>query len=149
MRNLTILITLFILIALIVSLITSYIKAPTPTPTPTPAPSPSPLQMPTPTPTMTSAQLSTIELSEPYLLPKSLVNSAFEIYIDGTLWERAEELSDFGPNDQVYVLVEDSEGQSSIRFGDGQHGARLPSHSSKVVATYRSGDDADGDNGDL
>ena len=102
-----------------------------------------------PTPTLTSAQLSTIELSEPYLLPKGLVNGALEIYVDGTLWTRVERLSDFGPNDKVYVVVEDSEGQSSIRFGDGEHGARLPSVSSNVVATYRSGSDADGDNGAL
>ena len=104
----------------------------------------------TTTPTPTSAQLSTIELSEPYLLPKGLVNSALEIYVDdGTLWTRMERLSDFGPNDKVYVVVEDSEGQSSIRFGDGEHGARLPSGSSNVVATYRLGSDADGDNSAL
>ncbi|MFC1847696.1 hypothetical protein ACFLXV_00075 [Chloroflexota bacterium] len=103
----------------------------------------------TPTPTLPSAQLSTTELSEPYLLPQGLVNSELEIYVDGTLWKRVEKLSDFGPNDKIYVVVEDSEGQSSIRFGDGEHGARLSSRSSKVVATYRLGSDADGDNGAL
>jgi hypothetical protein len=104
---------------------------------------------PTPTPTLTSGQLSTIELSEPYLLPKGLVNSTLEIYVDGTLWTRVERLSDFGPNDEVYVVFEDSEGQSSIRFGDGEHGARLPSSSSNVVATYRLSSYADGGNGAL
>ncbi|UCG83395.1 MAG: hypothetical protein JSW38_00805, partial [Dehalococcoidia bacterium] len=71
-----------------------------------------------------------------------------EIYVDGTLWQRVERLADFGPNDKVYVVVEDSAGQSSIRFGDGEHGARLPTRSSKVVAKYRLGNDADGDSGD-
>jgi hypothetical protein len=52
-------------------------------------------------------------------------------------------LSDFGPNDEVYEVVETSDGRSSIRFGDGEHGARLPTRSSKVVAKYRLGSDAD------
>lgn len=95
--------------------------------------------------TLTSAQVSTAELSRTYSLPKGLVNSDLEIYVDGTLWKRVENLSDFGPNDQVYVVVEDSEDQSNIRFGDGKNGARLPSGSSNVVATYPLGRVADGD----
>lgn len=100
---------------------------------------------PAPTPTVTSAQLSTVELSEPYTLPQGLDISALDIYVDCTLWQRVERLSDFGPNDRVYEVVETSDGRSSIRFGDGEHGSRLPSRSSKVAAKYRPGSDAAGD----
>jgi hypothetical protein len=101
----------------------------------------------TPAPARTSAQLSTVELSDAYTLPEGAVISALEVYVDGTLWKRVENLSDFGPNDQVYVVGKDSAGRSSIRFGDGEHGARLPSRNSKVVATYRLSSDAGGDGG--
>lgn len=100
---------------------------------------------PAPTTTVSSAQPSTIELSEPYTLPGGLEISALEIYVDGTLWRRVEKLSDFGPDARVYEVVETSDGGSSIRFGDGEHGARLPSGSSRVVARYRPGGDAGGD----
>jgi competence protein ComEC len=67
MRNLAILIiTLFVLIALVVSLITSYIKAPPPTATPTPTRSPtttpSPSLTPTPTPTTTAGTLPQLQV---------------------------------------------------------------------------------------
>ena len=97
---------------------------------------------PTSIPAPRSPQLSTIELAEPYLLPERVVKVEFEVYVDGVLWNRVEKLSDFGPNDKVYEVVEDSEGRSSIRFGDGEHGSRLPSRSSRVVAIYLLGGDA-------
>ena len=96
----------------------------------------------TPVPTPRIPQLSTIELVEPYLLPERVVKGAFEIYVDGTLWQRVEDLSDFGPNDEVYEVAKDSEGRSYIRFGDGEHGSRLPSRTSWVVAKYLLGGDA-------
>ena len=99
---------------------------------------------PTSTPAPTPGQLSAFELSEPYTLPGGLDIGALEIYVDGTLWQRVERLSDFGPDDRVYEVVETTDGRSSIRFGDGEHGSRLPSRSSKVVAKYRLGRDAGG-----
>jgi beta-lactamase superfamily II metal-dependent hydrolase len=94
--------------------------------------------------TLTSAGISTAEPSSTYRLPKGQAGSKLEVYVGGTLWKRVENLSDFGPNDRVYVVVEDSEGQSNIRFGDGKHGARLPSASNNVAAIYLLGGSADG-----
>jgi hypothetical protein len=99
----------------------------------------------TPTAAPTSAQLSTTGTSDTYSLPTCLADSPFEIYVDGTLWRKVETLSDFGPDDQVYVVTRNSDGSTSIRFGDGEHGSRLPSRSSKVVATYSLARDAGSD----
>lgn len=64
MRNLTILITLLVLIALVVSLIT-YIKAPEPTPTPIPTTTPTPTPNPTTTPTaMSQIQVHYIDVGQ-------------------------------------------------------------------------------------
>ena len=71
-----------------------------------------------------------------YSLPEGPLNSELQIHVDGTLWTRVGDLLDYGPSDRVYVVGQDSEGTSNIRFGDGEHGSRLPSRSSNVVATY-------------
>jgi len=101
----------------------------------------------TPTATPSPAQLSTTGTSDTYSLPDCLADSSFEIYVDGTLWRKVETLSDFGPNDQVYVVTRNSDGSTSIRFGDGEHGSRLPSGSSKVVATCSLARDTGSDTG--
>jgi hypothetical protein len=60
--------------------------------------------------------------------------------IDGVVWTRVDSLVDSGPNDHHYVQSIDPEtGASSLRFGDGTSGARLPDGTGNVTANYRSG----------
>jgi predicted phage baseplate assembly protein len=54
------------------------------------------------------------------------------------LWREVPTLYDAGPADQVYTL-RTTGGQSTVEFGDGRHGARLPTGRENVLATYRSG----------
>jgi predicted phage baseplate assembly protein len=65
--------------------------------------------------------------------------STLEVRVNGIKWR--EEPSFFGttPTDEIYIVRQNSEGESVITFGDGTYGARLPSGVDNVVATYRFG----------
>ncbi|MGH8109150.1 MAG: hypothetical protein ACREO1_10610 [Arenimonas sp.] len=70
---------------------------------------------------------------------------ALDVYVDGILWKRLDTLFNAGPKCQVYIVREDSEGNSVVQFGDGKTGARLPTGSSNVLAGYRVGIGAHGE----
>ncbi|OAN36786.1 baseplate J/gp47 family protein [Mycolicibacterium iranicum] len=61
------------------------------------------------------------------------------VYVDDLLWKRAASLFTAGPTDRVYIVREDSDGNSWVQFGDGKTGSRLPSGVRNVVAVYRTG----------
>jgi len=63
---------------------------------------------------------------------------AIELQIDGEAWHRVASLDDSGPDDRHFVLTTDESGTTTMRFGDGRRGARLPTGADRVVATYRS-----------
>ncbi len=58
---------------------------------------------------------------------------------DGVRWRRVEDLRQCGPTDQVFIVQTTADGRTRIRFGDGVHGARLPTGRDNVLASYRSG----------
>ncbi|SOD67372.1 putative baseplate assembly protein [Streptomyces zhaozhouensis] len=62
-----------------------------------------------------------------------------EIRVDGLLWRRVDSLAGRGPTARVYVLGTDAEGRTTVTFGDGRHGARLPTGEGNVRAAYRFG----------
>jgi predicted phage baseplate assembly protein len=64
--------------------------------------------------------------------------STLEVRVDGVLWEEAPSLLELGPADERYVVQRD-EKATTVIFGDGTHGARVPTGVENVVATYRSG----------
>lgn len=57
----------------------------------------------------------------------------------GILWHPTDTLSSAHPRDRVYSLRSESNARTSVVFGDGQQGARLPTGSENIVATYRTG----------
>jgi hypothetical protein len=57
----------------------------------------------------------------------------------GQLWTRVNTLFGTAPDAQVYTLTTTDQGIVSVRFGDGIQGARLPTGTNNVMATYRSG----------
>ena len=63
---------------------------------------------------------------------------AIELQIDGEAWHRVWSLDDSGPNDRHFVASTDESGATTLQFGDGEHGARLPATADRVVAAYRS-----------
>ncbi len=71
--------------------------------------------------------------------------STLEVRVNGVRWDEANSLYDLGPSDRGYVVRIDDDARASVRFGDGVHGARLPSGASNVSASYRSGLGPDGE----
>lgn len=65
--------------------------------------------------------------------------STLELRVNGVLWHESPDLYRLGPKDRQYVLRRDDEGNTTVLFGDGTHGARLPSGSENVEAVYRAG----------
>lgn len=62
-----------------------------------------------------------------------------QVRVNGVLWPGVPSLYDMGPNDQGYVLRTDDAAKTSVLFGDGEHGTRLPTGVDNVRAVYRVG----------
>jgi predicted phage baseplate assembly protein len=54
-------------------------------------------------------------------------------------WHETDTLSLLGPKDREYVTKTSDAAATSLIFGDGKHGARLPTGTNNVAAVYRSG----------
>lgn len=69
------------------------------------------------------------------------IASSLSVYVNDVRWREKESarLTELGPNDRAFVVQTDEEQKTTIIFGDGQHGARLPTGIENVKAEYRSG----------
>lgn len=65
--------------------------------------------------------------------------STLEIRVDGVLWHHVSSFHDQSPSSRVYLAQRDEQGRTTVVFGDGVHGARLPSGLENVVAKYSVG----------
>lgn len=61
------------------------------------------------------------------------------VSVDGVKWTEAPNFFNSKPNDRIFVTAIDEKDVLHIDFGDGEHGARLPSGASNVHAHYRKG----------
>ena len=64
--------------------------------------------------------------------------------VNGVTWQEVDNLVSAGPADHVYMTRADATGKTTVLFGDGVHGARLPTGAANVTAAYRVGLGADG-----
>jgi len=64
--------------------------------------------------------------------------------VNGVAWQEVGNLVSAGPADHVYMTSIDATGKTTVQFGDGVHGARLPTGAANVTAVYRVGLGADG-----
>ncbi|MGW1024861.1 putative baseplate assembly protein [Streptomyces sp. NPDC002577] len=62
-----------------------------------------------------------------------------EIRVDGVLWHEVDSLAGRGPIERVYITGTTADGRATVTFGDGVHGARLPTGHENVRARYRFG----------
>ncbi|HQN29571.1 MAG TPA: putative baseplate assembly protein [Methanothrix soehngenii] len=67
------------------------------------------------------------------------IKSTLEVRVNEVLWQVVQSLFDRGPNDRVYVTGEGDDGRTTVQFGDGKTGARLPTGRENIRAKYRSG----------
>lgn len=65
--------------------------------------------------------------------------STLEVRINDVLWHETPTLYGRDPQDHVYVTRTGDDGKTTIEFGDGVTGARLPSGQDNVRAKYRKG----------
>ena len=65
------------------------------------------------------------------------LSSSLEVQVDGVSWSRVRSFVDAGPASRVYVVGTLPDGRQTLTFGDGSRGARLPTGSENVVASYR------------
>ncbi len=70
--------------------------------------------------------------------------STLQVRVDSVEWQESESLAGLGPKQRGFATLTDDAGATTLTFGNGAHGARLPSGVENVVAVYRSGIGAGG-----
>ena len=65
--------------------------------------------------------------------------STISLTVGGQPWTEVASFYDQDPDATVFVTREDDQGKTLVTFGDGVNGARLPTGTDNVVATYRIG----------
>jgi predicted phage baseplate assembly protein len=61
------------------------------------------------------------------------------VRVNGVLWHEADHPAGLGPSDREYVTRTDDEDKTTVTFGNGEYGARLPTGVENVTALYRTG----------
>ncbi len=65
--------------------------------------------------------------------------STLDVRVNGVSWVEAPSLYGLGARDKTYIVRLEDDGSTTITFGDGVSGSRLPSGQENITATYRSG----------
>lgn len=65
--------------------------------------------------------------------------ATLEVRVNELRWNPVPTLFEQGPDARVYRITQDDEGRSTVQFGDGVEGARLPSGQDNVRLHYRRG----------
>jgi predicted phage baseplate assembly protein len=65
--------------------------------------------------------------------------STLEVRVYGIKWKEVSSFFGAGPQDEVYIVRQNDDGESVVTFGDGVTGARLPAGVDNVTASYRFG----------
>lgn len=63
--------------------------------------------------------------------------STLAVRVGGLAWKHVDSLLAGGPRDHIFATSTARDGTIAVRFGDGIHGARLPTGTENVVAEYR------------
>jgi predicted phage baseplate assembly protein len=67
------------------------------------------------------------------------VESTLEARVNDVKWHEAESLVALGPTDRAFITRTDDEARTTVVFGSGERGARLPTGQENVKAVYRNG----------
>jgi predicted phage baseplate assembly protein len=73
------------------------------------------------------------------------VTSTLELRVNRVEWDEIPSLYLASPQAETYTVRIDDDARAEAIFGDGEHGARVPTGNANVMATYRSGIGADGE----
>lgn len=67
------------------------------------------------------------------------IASTLELRVNNVLWHEVESFLGKGSDERIYTTKLNDEDQTTIYFGDGIEGARLPSGNNNIIASYRKG----------
>ncbi len=67
------------------------------------------------------------------------IDSTLHVYVNNIEWHETDTLAGLGPKDRKFITKTDDNSQTSVIFGNGEEGARLPTGIENVVAVYRGG----------
>lgn len=67
------------------------------------------------------------------------VQSTLSVQVNDMLWHETRNLAFVGADDRNFVTITDDDDKTRVIFGDGTHGARLPTGVENIVAKYRNG----------
>jgi baseplate J-like protein len=70
--------------------------------------------------------------------------STLKAYVDDVEWHESDSLAWLDAKSRAFVTLTDDAGNTTLTFGNGEHGARLPTGVENVKAVYRSGIGAGG-----
>jgi hypothetical protein len=70
--------------------------------------------------------------------------STLKLHVNDVQWQEIPFLYGHGPRERVFVTRTDDDGTTTVEFGDGVTGARLPTGQENVQAAYRKGIGLDG-----
>jgi len=65
--------------------------------------------------------------------------STLSVRVNEIEWQEADDLVSLSPTDRQYITQTDDTDQTTVIFGNGEHGVRVPTGSANVKATYRYG----------
>ncbi|WP_394840098.1 putative baseplate assembly protein [Pendulispora rubella] len=72
------------------------------------------------------------------------VASTLDVQVNGVRWHERPSFFDTGPRDRMFITRQDDAGKTTVTFGDGIEGARLPTGQNNVNSRYRNGIGKDG-----
>ena len=61
------------------------------------------------------------------------------VYVNDVRWQEADGFVDRAPTDKIYLVQTDDKGKTTVQFGNGIEGTRLPTGIGNVRAVYRNG----------
>lgn len=67
------------------------------------------------------------------------VQSTLVVRVNDVQWHESGRFSELGPTDHRFITRTDDDAKTTVVFGDGEFGARLPTGLENVKATYRNG----------
>jgi hypothetical protein len=65
--------------------------------------------------------------------------STLDVRVDGVLWDEQPSLYGVAPDRRAFIIRIEDDATAAVTFGDGVQGARLPTGTANVLATYRTG----------
>jgi predicted phage baseplate assembly protein len=71
--------------------------------------------------------------------------STLKVYVNEVQWHEQPALYGAGARDRIFATQLSDDGKTTVEFGDGQSGARLPTGRENIKATYRQGIGTGGD----